>query len=293
MLFSNIQQDIINKLTLLIGINTNVLKELFMQYGIERFRKDRDGFTEDVIALLLNKARPSSKKGADFQGLFEVKQISCNIINSGDLRVKGDTPIANLEDREFFASNCWDKTRTILCVLVVNHCPNCNSTSAVKVPFQKKYKCSCGEVFTDTTAKCVITDIRLFDGEKYKETMKKDWDLIQKGFRAKTEMFSLKEKWNNQIQIKKNGCIKLSTSLTKGTNNNITDQETYCADLFEEDLARREEEFRRKIKTIVDRIASLLDGRLSINDLDQVIAICDSKKEDALGFKDIKDNLTF
>lgn len=256
----NITQDIINKLRLLIGIDTNIVKKLFAQYGIKQYRKDKDGFSENLIALLLNRSCPTNKKGMDFEGLFEVKQIACRQINSGALRVKGDTPIANLEEGEFFASNVWDKTRKILCIL---------------------------------TLEDVIVDVRLFDGEQYKETMKKDWDLIQEGLRAKTEMFSLKEKWNNQIQMKKNGCILLSDSLTEGTDNNIQNQELYCSELFEENLARREQEFKRTTKTALDKILTLLNGSISLSDLMELRDRIDGDIEQALGFKDVKDVLTF
>lgn len=258
---THIPQDIINKLRLLVGINTNTVKALFAQYGIKQLRKDKDGFTENLIALLLNKALPTNMKGMDFRGLFEVKQITTRQINSGALRVKGDTPIANLEEGEFFASNVWDKTRKILCVLTLDD---------------------------------IIVDIRLFNGEKYKETMKKDWDLIQEGLRTKTEMFSLKEKWNNQIQMKKNGCILLSDSLTEGVDNGIVDQELYCSELFEENLAMREQEFKRETKTILDKVTSLLDGHnVSIADLVKLRELLDSKLEEAVGFKDVQDTLTF
>jgi len=285
----NIPQDIINELSKLIGLDTSVVKKLFAQYGIKRYRQDKDGFTEDMIALLLGLDRPTSKKGMDFPELAEVKQISCNVINSGALRVKGDTPIANLEKVEFFSSNCWDKVRKILCVLVVNHCPQCNSTNIKRVPKSKTSECECGNTFNDKETVVIITDIRLFDGEKYKSVMENDWNLLHNGQRSKTDMFSLKEKWNNQIQMKRNGCVKLSVSLTNGIDNNIEDQEAYAIELFEEKLSIREEEFRVYGKTFLDKVTTLLNkGDVSINDLEAVEELINKAKEAALGFKDIQ-----
>jgi len=259
---TQIPTDIINKLLTLIGLDTNVAKALFLQYGIKPPRKGRDGFTENLIALLLNKARPTNTKGADFQGLFEVKQIALTKTKvSQEYRTGGDTPLANLEEGDFFESNLWDKTRRILCVC---------------------------------TDEDVIVDIRLFDGEKYKETMKSDWDLLQAGMRMETEMFSLKVKWNNQVQMKKNGCLFLSESLTEGVDNNITNQELYCAELFEENLARREEEFKVNERDNTTTFEKFLNKQsVSIVDLMKFRELLDAKIEEAMGFKDIKDVLTF
>ena len=220
----NIPQDTINKLRLLIGLDTSIVKKLFAQYGIKRFRKDKDGFTEDMIALILEFDRPTNKKGMDFPDFAEAKQISCYVNYKGFLRVKGDTPIATLEKSEFVDSNVWDKSRKILCVLVVNHCPHCNSSNRRKLKGRKNL-CECGEIYTDAQSLTIITEIKMFDGEKYKDIMENDWNLIHNGQRTKTSIFTLKEKWNNQIQIKSNGCIKLSESLTEGVDNNITNQE--------------------------------------------------------------------
>jgi len=259
---TNIPTDTITKLLTLIGLDTNVAKKLFAQYGIKPPRKGRDGFTENLIALLLNKSRPTNKKGADFTGLFEVKQIAMTKTKlKQEYRTGGDTPLANLEEGEFFESNLWDKTKKILCVC---------------------------------TDEDVIVDIRLFDGDRYKETMKRDWDLLQAGMRTQTEMFSLKVKWNNQVQMKKNGCLFLSESLTEGVNNNITDQELYCATLFEENLARREDEFKVAVRDNTLYFEKFLNrNTITIKDLMKFRDLLDDKIEDVIGFKNIKDELNF
>jgi len=283
----NIPQDIIDRLKLLIGLDTSIVKKLFAQYGIKRFRKDKDGFTEDMIALILDLARPTTKKGMDFPDFAEVKQISCYVNYKGDLRVKGDTPIANLEEGEFVDSNVWDKSRKILCVLVINHCPHCDSSKRRKLKGRKNL-CECKEIYTDAQALTIIAEIKMFDGEKYKDIMENDWKYIHNGERKKANIFALKEKWDNQIQIKRNGCIKLSDSLTAGTDNKIVDQEAYASDLFEENLARREEEFKVASRTFLDKVTTLLNkGNVSINDLEAVEELLRKAKEAALGFKDI------
>jgi len=255
-----LSQDIITKLQSLIGIDMNIAKTLFAQYGIKPTHKNKDGFSENLIALILDRALPGTRKGSDFIE-FEVKQIKCKrLIKSKELRALGDTPIANFEDGNFFDSNCWDKTKSIIVVCIIND---------------------------------MIEDIRLFNGKSYKSVMEKDWELIQAGLRVNTQMFALKGKWN-QIQMKKHGCIKLSNSLTEGVNNNIINQKLYCSKLFEANLSRKEEEFKVKQKDNSTSFETFLNRKsITINDLMKFRELIDTKIEDAMGFKDIKDVLTF
>jgi hypothetical protein len=78
----------------------------------------------------------------------------------------------------------------------------------------------------------IIVDIRIFDGEKYKNILESDYKLIKSNRNSETKILTLKKK-TGLIQIKKSMDIFLSKSIIKNKKlNNISDQDVYIKNLF-------------------------------------------------------------
>jgi hypothetical protein len=250
----------------LIGINIPIAKELFLNYGIKSksFTKLRnsDGFTENLIAILLDESLPTSKLGRDFID-FESKQIKLRqLVRTPDFRTKGDTPISKFDkDMKFYESNIWQKTKSLLCVCV----------------------------YDDT-----ITDVRYFDGESHKSVMANDWKLIKSNKNSETKILTYKKNWNS-IMIKKNNSLFLSKSISNGVDNKITDQVEYCNNLFFNKLESRKDELARHGNSNVKRFERILNSQnTTLDNMETMLKMLQDQIEVAKGYKDINDDtLTF
>ena len=204
-----IANEIIEKLQVLKGINLDVAYRIFTQ---KKLNVKRAGFVENVIALLIDRELPKNERGMDFKGLFEVKEIKVNFTKKGEMRTGGDTNISAYLDSEtdFFKSNIWDKSNSILIVCVDN---NRN-----------------------------VVDVRFFDGIEYAEDMKNDYESI-KNYRnlcRQNNKFLVFKTGYNSIMMKGNVAIDMSNTILY-KENNIQNQETYIRDLFDNKFASYQE----------------------------------------------------
>jgi ribosomal protein L23 len=195
-----IQNEIINKLQVLKGIDLSIAYNIFKAKGLD---VKQSGFVENLIAFILDRDLPKNEKGMDFKGLFEVKQIKVNILKrSGEMRTGGDTAISAFIRSEvnFFKSNIWDKTKSVLIVCVEND---------------------------------IVMDVRFFDGEVYKEEMESDYNAIRSngaGSRQSNSILVYKTK-RNSIMMKGNTALTMSESIII-EDNTIENQEEYIENLF-------------------------------------------------------------
>jgi len=135
-----IADEIIEKLQPLKGVNLDVAFRIFREKKLD---VKASGFVENLIALLLDRELPKNDRGMDFKGLFEVKEIKVHFNKkNGQMRNGGDTNISSYlnSETDFFESNIWDKSRSILIVCVDQN--------------------------------RVVVDVRFFDGEPHAEQMK-------------------------------------------------------------------------------------------------------------------------
>lgn len=139
--------NITEKLEVLKGINLDIAYRIFKENNL--YVKN-SGFAENLVALILDRNLPGNERGMDFKGLFEVKEIKVKYTKrKREMRTCGDTAISAYlnSESEFFNSNIWDKSKSILII-----CVDQNRN---------------------------IVDIRFFDGEPFAEQMKKDYDAIK------------------------------------------------------------------------------------------------------------------
>lgn len=210
----------------LIGVDMNVAMPIFskfVDFKIRGYNKDFGGFPEELIAFILDMRRPTNIKGPDFNELGDCKGVKAKFITKEELnkdqkqlllslnvdliscvttlRNYGNPPVASFEPNiNFFETNLWNKIRKIIFVYHVNG---------------------------------IIEDIRIFDGEKYKDVLNNDYELIKNNKNSETKILTLK-KVTGSIQIKKTLDIFLSESIIDSNceTNEIANQIEYIENLF-------------------------------------------------------------
>lgn len=243
-----ISNEIINKLQALKGLNLEIAYRIFKEKRLDVKNK---GFVENVIALLIDRDLPKNEKGMDFKGLFEVKEIKVKFLKNGEMRTGGDTAISAYINSEpnFFESNIWDKSKSILIVCV--------------------------------DEKRIVVDVRFFDGEVYAEQMKKDYDAIREAknlCRQNNEILVFKT-GRNSIMLKGNTAIDMSESILDEEDNEITNQDEYIRGMFDNKFAS----YQEKIKSVVETIYLLMD-RVSLSDLEAIRKMAETKMKESIGF---------
>jgi len=249
-----VPDEIIDKLQALKGMDLDVAYRIFKDNKLD---VKRSGFVENVIALLIDRELPKNFRGMDFRNTFEVKEVNVkftkkrlNSVNSL-MRTKGDTPISAFmkSETDFFESNIWDKTSSVLLA------------------------------FVDENR--LIVDVRFFDGEKYAQVMKKDYDKIQKLknlCRKENEILVFKTGLNS-IMLKGQTAIEKSKSILNDEPVNIPNQENYINDLFDAKFSS----YQEKMKSIIDSITALMD-RVTVSELEAIRKLADKKIVDSMGF---------
>lgn len=204
-----IENGIIEKLQVLKGINLDIAYKIFKQ---KKLNIKQSGFAENLVAFLIDRELPKNEKGMDFKGLFEVKEVKVNFTKKGQMRTCGDTNISAFisSETDFFSSNIWDKSNSILIICVDN-----NRT---------------------------IIDVRFFDGSEYAEDMKNDYESI-KNYRnlcRQNNKFLVFKTGYNSIMMKGNVAIDMSNTILY-KENNIQNQEAYIRNLFDNKFASYQE----------------------------------------------------
>lgn len=211
----------IEKLQSLVGINTKEAFKFLEKNDLIpkniHSKKLRGIVVENLVALLIDEKAPGLKKGKDFSK-FEVKTVQVKY-NKKDhsIRTCGDTSISELSKRKtcFYNSNIWDKTKSIISVLVNDD---------------------------------VIVDVLHFDGDKYKGQLKADFDNLYLGKNnfdredgkkwrevegSKNKLLVRKDYENtSRVMIKGNLIIDLSNSVASNPNIKIDKQSKYLETLF-------------------------------------------------------------
>jgi len=226
-------KDQIEKLQSLVGVNTkdafNFLdKNNLIEKNIHS-KKLRGIVVENLIALLLGEDQPGKRKGRDFNN-FEVKivQVKYNK-KDNSIRTCGDTSIAALSKHKtmFFNSNIWDKTKSIISVLIHEN---------------------------------IIVDILHFDGDKYKGQLKADYESLYSGannfVRRDGKKWREAEGLKNKLLVRKDYddnislvmmkgslIIELSNSVVTATNITIDKQSKYLETLFTKNINKPEPKF--------------------------------------------------
>ena len=194
-----IAHEIFEKLQSLRGINRDITFRIFRENKLDVKYK---GFSENIVALSLNRELPKHKRGPDFKE-FEVKEVKVHFIKNGQMRTGGDTSISPYMecDKDFEKSNIYDKIKSLLLICVYNG---------------------------------IIIDVRIFDGEKHKEDMIVDYESIKKykNLHRKSNKILVFKTRGNTIMLKGNSAINLSESIFY-KDNIITDQEAYIHNLFD------------------------------------------------------------
>lgn len=244
-----IANEIIDKLQVLKGINLDVAFRIFKDNKLD---VKASGFVENLIALLLDRELPKNERGMDFKGLFEVKEIKVSYTKrTSEMRTGGDTAISAYLSSEtnFFESNIWDKSNSILIV-----CVDSNR---------------------------VVVDVRFFDGTKYAEQMKNDYDAIKeaKNLCRQNNKILVFKTGRNSIMLKGNTAIDMSESILYVDDNEIKDQRSYICDIFESKFSS----YQEKTKTAIDTIISLMN-RLTVADLDKIKKLAEFKMTESIGF---------
>lgn len=252
-----ITNEIIQKLQVLKGINLDIAFRIFKENKLD---VKSSGFVENLIALLIDRELPKNERGMDFKGLFEVKEVKVHFNKSGEMRTGGDTNISSYLNSEpnFFESNIWDKTSKILIVCVENR---------------------------------IIVDIRFFDGEKYAEQMKKDYESIKqlKNLCRQNNKILVFKTGYNSIMMKGNTAIDMSESVLYDEENEIDNQDFYIKELFGNKFAS----YQEKRKSTVENIEILL-SRVSLSDLETIKKLVELKMKEFTGFDmNIGAELTF
>lgn len=250
--------EIFKLLQSLKGINVDSAYRIFREKKMDVKRK---GFTENLVAFLLDKRLPKNTHGMDFPGLFEVKEVKIHYTKrKKEMRTGGDTAIsAYMNDVEFFKSNIWEKSSKILIVCVDEH--------------------------------KTIRDIRFFDGEKLADDMKSDYELIKsyKNQCRKENKYLVFKTGRNSIMLKGNTAIDKSVSVFFDSENEIQDQYKYISDLFDSKF----ENYKENVKSYLETI-KLLGERLSVSELEEVIEDFRRKISESYSFNlTAGDELTF
>ena len=242
-----IADEIIEKLQPLKGINLDVAFRIFKEKKLD---VKASGFVENLIALLLDRELPKNERGMDFKGLFEVKEIKVNFTKKGEMRTGGDTNISSYLNSEidFFESNIWDKSHSILIVCVDQN--------------------------------RVIIDVRFFDGEPYAEQMKQDYEAIKvaKNLCRQNNKILVFKTGYNSIMLKGNCAIDMSTSISN-EDNEISNQDYYIRELFDNKF----QSYQEKLKSIVESICALMN-RVSLADLKVIMKMAEAKMKESVGF---------
>jgi hypothetical protein len=243
-----LSKDIIKTLQNLKGINLDAAFREFRKNGIDVKAK---GFSENLVAMILDRELPKNIKGMDFSGLFEVKEIKVNFTKrTGEMRTGGDTAISAYLDSEsnFFESNIWDKSRKILIICVDQD--------------------------------RVIVDIRFFDGEPYSKEMEKDYEAIKvaKNLCRQNNKFLVFKTGRNSIMLKGNTAIDFSESIIT-SDNKIENQSEYILNLFKSKF----DSYKNKQKSNIDQIIRIMN-RLSISELEKISEILKDRIKENFSF---------
>jgi hypothetical protein len=242
-----IPNEIVEKLQAIKGINLDVAYNVFKEKRLDVKRK---GFVENVIALLIDRELPKNDRGMDFKGLFEVKEIKVKYTKKGEMRTGGDTNISSYLNSEpdFFQSNIWDKSNSILIVCVNER---------------------------------IIVDVRFFNGEPYAEEMKNDYDAIQlhKNLCRKENSILVFKTGFNSIMFKGNTAIDMSESIFSDEELIIDNQDVYIRDMFDNKF----NSYQEKVKNAIESIC-LLMNRVSLSELKIIIKMAEQKIKDSIGF---------
>ena len=190
----------------------------------------------------------------DFKGLFEVKEIKVKFTKrTGEMRTGGDTAISAYLNSEpnFFESNIWDKSKSILIVCV--------------------------------DEKRVVVDVRFFNGEQFAEQMKKDYEAIKTArnlCRQNNEILVFKT-GRNSIMMKGNTAITMSESIIfDETDNQIVEQDIYIRNMFDEKFSS----YQEKTKNVIETICFLMNRGMSIADLEVIRKMAEEKIKSSVGF---------
>lgn len=236
----------------LVGVDLKIAKTIFCEFisvNTRGYNKEIGGIAEDLIAVSFDVARPTNKKGSDFDELGDSKSVKSRLIKRTtftenqvntlvDIGIKeedvkkhetivrecGNPIISSLENKvDFFDTNVWAKMKKLILVYHVDN---------------------------------IIQDIRVFDSEQYKYILESDYKLIEEQKYKETKILTLKLK-TGLIQIKKNLAHFLSKSIVPDNFklHKITDQKDYINDLFLEKLPsykERKRERREKKVTFED-----------------------------------------
>ena len=243
-----IANEIIEKLQALKGLNLDVAYNIFREQKLD---VKRAGFVENPIALLIGRDLPKNERGMDFKGLFEVKEIKVKFLKNGEMRTGGDTNISSYigSESNFFESNIWDKSNSILIVCVDEN--------------------------------RIVVDVRFFDGEPFAEQMKSDYERIinlKNLCRKENEILVFKTGFNS-IMFKGNTALDLSESILSDEENEITNQDSYIRDLFENKFSS----YQEKTKSVIETICILMD-RISLADLEMIKKMASVKIKESVGF---------
>ena len=249
-----VPDEIVDKLQALKGMNLDVAYRIFRDNKLD---VKRVGFVENVIALLIDRELPKNFRGMDFRNTFEVKEVKVKFtkkrLNSvGSLmRTGGDTPISAFikSEVDFFESNIWDKTNSVLLAFVDEH--------------------------------RLIVDVRFFDGESYADVMKKDYDKIIKLknlCRKENEILVFKT-GRNSIMLKGQTAIEKSVSILNDEPVDIPNQTEYINELFDAKFAS----YQEKIKSIIESITALME-RVTVSELEAIRKLADKKIIESMGF---------
>lgn len=244
-----LSDNIIDKLQELKGINLDIAYRIFREMKLD---VKRTGFSENLVALLLDKDLPKNDKGMDFKGLFEVKEVKVKF-NKRDnkMTTRGDTSISSYLSYEenFFESNIWNKSNKIL-IICVNENRN-------------------------------IIDVRFFDGEKYSLTMEQDYEKIKvfKNLCRKENEILVFKTGRNSIMLKGNTAIDMSESILSDDIPEINNQDFFIRELFQNKFSS----YQEKIKSIFESITILMDS-LSILELEKIKELAENKIKESMGF---------
>ena len=264
----------IKELQSIVGIDTREAFRYLVKNQImvnsEFNDKSRGRTVENLIALLLNKPLPGTSKGSDFSE-FEVKTVQIKYTKKEKLiRTCGDTPISDLDtnDTDFKESNIWNKTKSLICVLVY---------------------------------KDIITDIRHLDGEKHIEQFKSDYESLflgennhrrvdKKTWRScegkYNKYFARKDYQNypSSVMLIGNSIVDLSESICEFTDLVIDDQTSYIESILKDKIINRHEVLSKNTQIPILKHLSL------ISDLEELIKCRDiiNKKLDIIYSKNLE-----
>lgn len=224
--------------------------------NLKGYNKEIGGVPEDLVAFMLGKERSKNKKGPDFGELGECKSVKLkpnltkrklNVNQRNNLirlnvnlekcekiktRESGNPIISTFNKNvDFFESNVWEKSKKIIYIFHRNN---------------------------------IIDDIKIFDGEKYKDFLFSDDNYIKNNNNADTQIFTHKLK-TNTIQMKLNMCQYLSDSIIpEDYTNNIINQDEYINNLLFEKVCTYKYDKENKQNLNIENKISSEEKKLSI-----------------------------